>query len=133
MREYLFRGKNMNADAWVYGSLVPKCIDSPVSVIILKYAVSPPSEVYSCKVWPDTVGQYTGKKFKDKMCFGGDVIFARHSRLLVEWDTEFCAWWTYYFDDKGNPRRFCPLSDIALWETDGIIGNIHDNPELMGE
>ncbi len=134
MREILFRGKNMNADAWVYGSLVPKCIDSTVSVIILKYAVSPPSEVYSCKVWPNTVGQYTGLKDKNgKRIFEGDIC--RNTRtgeiVSVKWDGTMAGFvWHKRKNDNSHLYDFGEL--FRAYDKYEVIGNIHDNPELMG-
>ena len=122
MREILFRGKRIGDGTWVEGYFFAK-------PILEKYFIIDGENQWM--VDPKTVGQYTGKDFKGKRCFGGDIIFTRYSRLLVDWDNDFSAWMTYYFDDNALKRKFCPLYDIAIWETDGVIGNIHDNPELM--
>ena len=136
MREILFRGKRSDNGEWVVGHLLKYedgrarineshtdifCYEKDRSII----------QTVAYEVNPETVGQYTGRKIKDKRVFDGDIIFARYSRLLVGFDVDYLAWWTFYFDENGNTRRFCPLGDIAYWETGGVIGNIHDNPELV--
>ena len=97
------------------------------------------------EVIPETVGQYTGLCDKNgKKIFEGDVLsIARMSdgigtyyfpplkypvNVFVRWD--MCAWcWETLCEDKryiGFPDAWCH------YECD-IIGNIHDNPELLKE
>ena len=135
MREILFRGKCGYNNEWVegfyYRAKLYRSDKELCHYITIPHPESDGQPSDHIMVHPETVGQFTGRKMKDKRVFDGDIIFARHSRLLVGYDTDYLAWWTYYFDEAGNPCRFCPLHDIATWETSGVIGNIHDNPELL--
>ena len=130
MREILFRGKRIDNGEWVYGDywhLPEKNF----------YCIS--DKEFNRKVTPETVGQYTGLTDKNgKKIFEGDII---HVKDLIRCPVGFgnCLCIADYiasvaFDDC----RFCLLKanggiyEIPL-DSDKIevIGNIHDNPELL--
>jgi hypothetical protein len=113
MREILFRGKDIVNGKWVSGFLVSeKHIGS--------FLVCEP-------VRPETIGQFTGLNDKNgKKIFEGDIIKTRHGiRYIVFEDGCFGA--------RPNDRLFAALRNYNRelngdWE---VIGNIHDNPELL--
>jgi len=79
---------------------------------------------------PTTVGQCTGLKCKNgTLVFEGDILGYRDSLFRVAWDAtggRFLG-----FTDIGNPDgRICYITD-ELGKYAEIIGNIHDNPELL--
>lgn len=125
MREILFRGKFGNE--WKYGflSIEPKGL-----------VIKEPYKNESSNVWhidADTVGQYTGMKDKNgTKIFEGDIIdFLYRSDDddygIVQYDvdeTEFGFVYNSIFERLG---RYYRSKDIE------VIGNIHDNPELMEE
>ena len=120
--EYEFRGKDKNGE-WHYGYLLVR--------LGIHYILSPIWEMYRGKytktdrleeheVLAKTVGQYTNFKDKDHVkAFEGDVLrdLVNNTTFVVE------------FDDCG----FQPLAySYALCsEYIKIIGNIHDNPNIM--
>ena len=134
MREILFRGKRKDNGEWVYGDLVHsqyKIGDTCVG----QYG----NTVGIHQVDPETVGQYTWMNDKNgTMIFEGDIVESQYTQkpYLVcfgeytyteeyEYEQEACGW--YNQDINGCITGFgCP----ERWAT--VIGNIHDNPELIG-
>lgn len=130
-REILFRGKLLNGGKWSYGNLVVKL--SGVSIITPD---DTPLGKYG-QVDQITVGQYTGLTDKNgKKIFEGDIIKTKkygrdmgHSNMngfdIFTVIYEPCS---FFLDNKN--RRFV-LADDGFSKFE-IIGNIHDNPELLG-
>ena len=129
MREILFRGKRIDNGEWVYGNLfVPDNPDKPVEILIGTNSVR-----ISYEVIPETVGQYTGLTDNNgKKIFEGDIVKS------CEYDD---VYFVKYFDND-NYSAFDCVPDVPLCECNGlsylvneegckVIGNIHDNPELL--
>ena len=122
-RKILFRGKRVDNGEWVYGDL----INNEGSVFIfISYGVKPngfeyvkiggATVGYIVEVIPETVGQFTGiadkngiKIFERDLLKGG--IFLEYE---VKWDSEQGGW---------------NITESAL--NFYVIGNIHENPELL--
>lgn len=126
MREILFRGKHKTGGDWCYGNL-----DVSKGGVAIITPDDTPCGVYG-QVDPDTVGQYTGLTDKNgKKIFEGDVVSARlddnypenESREIVEWGN--FRWVTH---QPGYDPNEISEFDKGLWL---VIGNIHDNPELL--
>ena len=144
MREFLFRGKSVNSGEWVEGSLVITTIEPAEDTPIKHYHIEGmtigvfPNEFQSGfdeTVDPETVGQFTGLTDKNgKKIFEGDVLCRDNVNGYVLYSTEFCKFvfcWKKY--DKYRPDHFkeCGLTDYARFHDLEVIGNIHDNPELL--
>ena len=120
MREILFRGKRTDNGEWVYGDLthsVYKIGDTCVG----KYGC----EIGMHQVDPSTVGQYTGLTDKNgKRIFEGDVVENReYGNLAVVWDDgAFQLEREYTFYDTLD--HYTNIFSV-------VVGNIHDNPELL--
>lgn len=126
MREILFRGKHMAGGVWCEGNLAVS--KGGVAIITPD---NTPCGVYG-QVDPDTVGQYTGLIDKNgTKIFEGDIVSAHfdwndpeaESRAVVEWGN--FRWVTH---QPGYEPDEITDFDKGLWT---VIGNIHDNPELM--
>lgn len=114
MREILFRGKRICNDVMMFGSLF--CDDGDCYIVADDFHHS------HYKVLPETVGQYTGLKDKNgKRIFEGDIIRFEHNGKTYVDVVAFDA-------PMFSPSNSCRWS---MWK-DEVIGNIHDNPELLG-
>lgn len=126
MREILFKGKCEKEGDWHLGHLFQT--DSGTICILEKYV--PLKELNYFEVDPETVCQYTGLTDKNgRKIFEGDIL-------------SFSAYGENYKGDvrfiKGNFTIWCgkcaPFLDDALEKHSAIvIGNIFDNPDLIGE
>ena len=129
MREILFRGIKKPWGGWAEGSLV-KMRDY--------FRISEKNDMISFGVETETIGQFTGQTDKNgRKIFEGDIVeseFTKKPYLVCfgeytyvdEYGDESsaCGW---YNEEKGGyiTAFGCPED----WAT--VIGNIHDNPELM--
>ena len=122
-REILFRGKSIETGEWIYGSLIGS------DVIVGKIVEF--EEDYFCtefwnKVYPETVGQFTGITDKNgKKLFEGDIYSMGDVNIL----------YVVIFDKSqfiGKQTRSRSFAGLEYWKIDiEIVANIHDNPELL--
>lgn len=131
MREILFRGKRFMDGEWVDGSLFvdEKKDKHEILVGYVNYRVG-------WEVDPETIGQYTGLTDKNgTKIFEGDIVRicyedsngVKYCEIKeVFYDNEDCRWYPLSWDECCEQCDFC--TEITSIE---IIGNIHDNPELM--
>lgn len=131
MREIKFRGERLDNGEWWYGSLV---------ILNSRYFIFNDEGRY--EVDPATVGQYTGLKDRNNKDIWEGDIFKEDSSGIVR--SVFRVPGGLACED--NPVAFgydhrtlaYPYSSIADMEDASwlsqcceIIGNIHDNPELL--
>lgn len=128
-REISFRGKRSDNGEWIEG-FYWKDIWGDGDSCYIHYD----TEDYC--VEPHTVGQYTGLKDKSgKRIFEGDILRGFRYRDHGQWgENEVCIY-TVKWDDKKS--GFSPIyyfdGYILSIEALEVIGNIHDNPELLKE
>lgn len=147
MREIKFRGKvrkteffetvndtyPINKDYWVYGWLVK---DADGKTFILPadetHVDDKDNKLYFDgepiipEVDPETVGQFTGMVDRNKQeIYEGDILYDHYS------NNRFRVYFTRAsFDVEGILEAdYRHLSDVAI--DSEVIGNIHDNPELL--
>lgn len=133
MREYKFRGQcvpdSKHAGEWVEGSIVA-CDDG--SALIVQALNDHNTMTYH--VNPETVGQFTGLLDKNgKGIFEGDILSNNRQFSEIVFDEEKAA---FKVKIIGGSKGWIKGSviDIHLFQSDydiNIIGNIHDNPELL--
>lgn len=133
MREILFRGIRTDNGEWAEGfyfrtNWYDIKTKKPINT---HHWILPIGGQDSHKIFPKTVGQYTGLVDKNgKRIFEGDILRYKDTDdeyrfLLVEFSNgSFCV------NEHGI---ICdPVSEVLCLGVE-IIGNIHDNPELLEE
>jgi len=129
MREIKFRGlrkaKNM-VGVWEVGNYH-------------KGAFSGGSFINGWEAIPETVGQFTGLTDKNGVeIYEGDIV---KDKFDGGYTVDYCDDWgafrakiIYDYDDGGEKRFFIAGSQSFIgnaWREWEVIGNIHDNPELL--
>lgn len=130
MREILFRGKRVDNGEWETGFLVIERYQTSEE----KFYITDKMTGYHTPILPKTVGQYTGLNDKNgKKIFEGDIVeFTNkftHKKGRAEIVFEAFKWkysGCYY---GGNPIVWLCIDDGSI-EFE-VIGNIHDNCELL--
>ena len=143
MREILFRGKRIDINEWIEGYYAVSPTDSKSYIYAKDYTEVDIAEdgfhvAYRLiQVFPTTVGQYIGLTDKN-----GEKIFEGNICKFREWDNGKMCWIGYVhfehcqFIISGGANEECPsnfhlvLSRFSP-ENIEVIGNIHDNPELL--
>lgn len=139
MREILFRGKTYSGK-WIYGDLVQNTEDKEVLIIS---AVGTDKYRYKIVI-PETVGQFTGLTDKNgKKIFEGDILRPFDDEIVVvSWIDCYSTLGLRTYTTVTVKKRGKEISEnfnglASLWDYDlaknEIIGNIHDNKELLGE
>lgn len=125
MRKILFRAKRTDNKEWIEGSYIESVVAASPFGYITPSHPTEPTQIYNV-----TLGQFTGMYDKnDKKIFEGDVfLYDNETKYLVKWDAEFCGF--YAETDEETYDDYDCLGNFYsnLCE---IIGNIHDNPELL--
>lgn len=153
MREILFRGKRIDNGEWVEGSAMIPILGGETCIVVQ----DAPYHSFVYEVIPETVEQYTGMKDSNsKKVFEGDIIryadFGDYNMYLESLEcpddydgVDLSNIWTVDAVDYGTEIGY-PAFDLCShdWECNGlselsescqyfyeVIGNIHDNPELL--
>jgi uncharacterized phage protein (TIGR01671 family) len=130
MREIRFRGKDMDSGEWRYGSLTTypngRC----------EIVVFDNGEILEYEVDADSVGQFTGVLDKNgKEIYEGDIIRGNcgngEVRHLISFYDMIASFVAEMLPDN-DINDYCSLSQIwVLKYNKEVIGNIHDNPNLL--
>lgn len=132
-RTILFRGLAKSNNQWVQGSL---SIEFGRTYIRFEWDDdSSPSGpgIVSVEVHPDSVGQATGLLDKNgKMIFDGSIVSITINKGLP---SEYTGNWEVYFGTWCYMRKHPIWSSFSFDKAQAnqceIIGNIHDNQELL--
>lgn len=136
MRQIKFRGKcvadSKYAGQWVYGGYSEPQEDCKQNEGLITVYLGGSS---TCKyhVIPNTVGQFTGLcDINGKEIYEGDIIKSSHGTIhYIVYDNDLACF-------KAVVARYNPLGEYSTlskgWVVQfnkEVIGNIHDNPELL--
>lgn len=126
MHEIMFRGKCLNCQKFKYGDLEHSDDEALINAF----------SFFSKECWcdasvyvdPETVGQYTGLTDKNGVkIFEGDIVYVpdEEEAGVVAWDDESAR---FTIELTGLLIDFDNYLAIYM----EVIGNIYDNPELIG-
>lgn len=136
MREIKFRGKDIFDNEWEYGGYVEFCGRPQI-------AYEDSGELCHIEVAPTTVGQYTGlHDSTEQEVYEGDILSDARGRLyVIVWRAGGAC--VYSADEYRDMRRKVPVTlhdaladrQVSDYVQKGltVVGNIHDNPELLNE
>lgn len=155
MREKLFRAKRTDNREWVEGDLIHGVGDKKGKMFILPITPIYPTDCNNLdgyQVDPETVGQFIGTNCKGTKIFEGDIckrILDKEQRFkheeewcdlwLIEWLDKTCGFTTTLISSGTGGK----ILSSSCWnrnsysqrfsEMNEVIGNIHDNPALLGK
>ena len=127
-RKIIFRAKRSENNDWVYGDLLhPSCVSAG-------YEIHPYiRDRHACahEVDKDTIGQFTGLYDKNgREIYEGDIVLHKtyhgEKPCVVRFE---CGAFIVGYHKGGSIKR----TPMLINKSCILIGNIHDNPELIKE
>lgn len=125
-REIKFKGKRIDNDKWMVGDL---------NHLVDGMYISNDHGSNMARVYPDTVGQYTGLKDKNgKEIYNGDILAHDGNPMgyVVDGVRGYCFDVVFFFPGRPEIKASWSLYGIVVNDFYGdveIIGNIHDKQE----
>ena len=121
MREILFRGKRLSNGEWVYGFII--------KTFGTYYIIDKDdNKRIAYKIIPETVGQYTGLTDENgEKIFEGDIMAFTAYGFDYVGTVEFAYGCASVMCEHASPFLDQAVSKHGAY----IIGNMHDNPELL--
>ena len=124
IREVIFRGKRTDNGEWI--------TDSETYIRDGDGIWLSDENLNVVTVIPETVGQFTGLTDKNGVrIFEGDIVRydVNYHDMVISYDVENWGGWLY--EDMDDNMQAYSIYEFNLKDI-AVIGNIHDNPELLG-
>ena len=129
-REIKFRGKEFETGQWIEGSLTTYPRYYPTITLVENAELIPKKK--TCVVLPETVGQFTGLCDKNgKEIYEGDICRYYNPEDkdgICEIEEDYALWISGTIKETNLLTPLFYLKCSSEWE---VIGNIHQNPELL--
>ena len=125
MREILFRAKAVSSGQWVYGNFIHskrfEGCGNEFRIHCMETGLESDIEI-------STLAQFIGVTDKngDKI-FEGDIVKDMDYIMVVGWSSKYVSF-SLNCNRMGYSHYF---SDVIYPENCEVIGNIHDNPEML--
>lgn len=136
-REIRFRAKTVKDGDWVYGT---PAINAAGAWMVVSVVNSGVVETFTfIPILPETVGQHTGLKDKNgKEIYEGDIVNCDDQNRVVKWSSQNAQF--YMAHRRGLINFRMDFVECGQSQSDGpvhcdtceVIGNIYQNPELIG-
>lgn len=132
---YLFKAKRKDDGEWVIGNRIDDGVTGQVFIHAVGNSVNESDKVgeegclqfVAFEVAPSTICQCAGLRDRNgKLIYENDIMKNKHNSYRVVWDNEEGSWMleldsvSLYGLGKANSKKY------------EVIGNIFDNPELLG-
>jgi len=128
VREIKFRGKRIDTGEWVHGYYVLDEFSGQNGKHGIAFT-NDPCGFQVVEVIPKTVGQFTNLRDENgREIYEGDILQnSTGRRWVVDWrcDEKYCGW------DLRIINSDMPHCIGETYTDFNVIGNIHDNPELV--
>lgn len=128
-REVRFRGRRKNGE-WIYGDLIHFSPENKESCMIIPKGLilhSPYTNPYTVKY--NTVGQYTNRNDKHGVeIYEDDIVKTNRGIGVVRYNAHQWFYEVAEIDEPITNKRVPGGIPEEDWE---VLGNIHDNPELL--
>ena len=136
-REIKFRGKS--AGEWHYGHFFAyRNTGGGTGAHFIVLQEKEDENLKPIQVMPETVGQYTGLRDKNgKEIYEGDIVKwtgKTNETLLcyVDWHKHLCKFYLSFGEEqKVNDTKTDIFEMMRMGYNYEVIGNIHDNPEIL--
>lgn len=130
--EILSRGKRIDNGEWIEGNLLSDDISDIAAIVTYINLAGDIHDLSECSIYrviPSAIGRYIGLTDKNGVkIFEGDIVSGYFNHVKVQGVITYGSDATFYVHRDG--LYGIGLNNASDWL--GVIGNIHDNPELLG-
>lgn len=131
MREIKFRGKD-KAGIWRHGYYF--CVNTFSQTFDVYHYIRSFNRG-DHRILPETLGQYAGLKDKNGVeIYEGDILRDDEAHYVIFWQNEISGFDLRRLEDGEDMRGFGCYDNTIVYDMcaeSKVIGNIHQNPELL--